>query len=172
MSIKVNQSAVVTAVDTNEDGSTTVTLTSRKVDNGVPSFHVAYTYPAGSTAAERYPLDTVWVAAIEINAPAQDQITSTASLSSASGVTEQPGEPSTGIVPEAPSEATEAPAAPAEAPTGIVDPTTGQFVAGETFATPASDVPEATIDAEHPAVADPNLANLGIDQVKSQLGIT
>ena len=114
MSTKVNQSAVVTAVDTNEDGSTTVTLTSRKVDNGVPSFHVAYTYPAGSTAAERYPLDTVWVAAIEINAPAQDQITSTASLSSASsGVTEQPGEPSTGIVPEAPSEATEAPAAPA-----------------------------------------------------------
>ncbi len=139
MSVKVNQSAVVTAVDTNEDGSTTVTLTSRKVDNGVPSFHVAYTYPAGSTAAERYPLDTVWVAAIEINAPAQDQITSTASLSSASGVTEQPGEPSTGIVPEAPSDATEAPA-------GIVDPTTGEFITGETHVTPPDQATPAPYD--------------------------
>ena len=152
MSVKVNQSAVVTAVDTNEDGSTTVTLTSRKVDETGPSFKVAYTYPAGSTAAERYPLDTVWVAAIEINAPAQDQITNSQSLSSSSGVTEQPGEPTSGIVPEAPGEA----------------PEVDDLV---TYQTPPEDVPASDLTPQTPAVPDAQMANLPIDQVKEQLGI-
>lgn len=152
MTTKINQSGIVTAVDKHDDGTTSVTIASRKVDNGVPSFIVTYAYPAGSPAAERYPLDTVWIAAIEINAPAQDQVTSTASLTSASGVTEAPVEPATGIVPEAPVEDSDGPP--------LV-----------TFQTPASDIPEADLTPQAPAVVDPRMANADINTVKEQLGI-
>jgi hypothetical protein len=103
----INASGKVVETSEADDGKITVRIDSaRTTDAGVPSFKLSYEFPAGSAASAQYPLDTLVSFAITTTppvAPAADQITNTASLTSSDAPT------APGIVPEVPETPIEAP---------------------------------------------------------------